>query len=332
MDRVADELGIEVVDLSALDISTYDYEHRNRGDDFEPLMRRALECDQILFATPVYWYAVSPPMKIFLDRVSDFLDLPDLLDSGRRLRGKRAFVICTSIYDVVPAPFIDAFRETFAYLGMRFGGCLHANCRGGYSPADNQRDIEAFVALVSGRSATVFTNPADRAPGQPETYAAAVRGLLEAAAPWDVLSGTAREIERIVDSLTDAQIKRPEAPGKWSVLHVLQHLADAEIVWGHRVRLVLAHDRPALSGYDQDRWAERLRYERADARDAQEQFTALRRANLRLLDRIPRDDWTRVGIHAERGEETLEQMMGLWAGHDLLHLRQLARIRAVVCG
>ena len=132
MDRIAGALAIEVIDLSRQRMSEYDYEHRNRGDDFEPLMRRVLGYDQILFASPVYWYSVCPPMKVFLDRISDFLDLPDLLDDGRRLRGKRAYVVCTSIYDEVPPSFIGAFTETFSYLGMLYGGVAHANCCDGY--------------------------------------------------------------------------------------------------------------------------------------------------------------------------------------------------------
>ena len=144
IDRIARDLNMEVVDLAQKNISAYDYEHRNRGDDFEPLMKRVLTFDQIVFATPVYWYAVSPAMKTFLDRISDFLDLPDLLDDGRRLRGKRAYVVCTSIYDEAPASFMGAFRDTFEYLGMRFGGVAHANCRDGYVPARHDAEAAAF--------------------------------------------------------------------------------------------------------------------------------------------------------------------------------------------
>jgi len=115
------ELNIEVVNLDNLRISSFDYEHRNRNDDFESIMKRVLGHDQIIFATPVYWYSVSPAMKVFLDRLSDFLELPDLLAEGRRLRGKNAFVVCTSISDEPSAAFIEAFRETFDCLGMRFG-------------------------------------------------------------------------------------------------------------------------------------------------------------------------------------------------------------------
>jgi multimeric flavodoxin WrbA len=97
IDRIALELNIEVVDLAGQRMSSYDYDHLNRNDDFEPLMKRVLAHDQIIFATPIYWYAVSPAMKIFLDRISDLLELPDLLSEGRRLRGKKAYVVCTSI-------------------------------------------------------------------------------------------------------------------------------------------------------------------------------------------------------------------------------------------
>lgn len=153
IDRIAQELDIEVVDLADQRISAYDYEHRNRSDDFEPLMKRVLAFDQILFATPVYWYAVSPPMKVFLDRISDFLDLPELLDDGRRLRGKRAYVVCTSIYDEAPASFVGAFADTFNYLGMRFEGVAHANCHDGYLPERHDPDAVAFARRIRAAAA-----------------------------------------------------------------------------------------------------------------------------------------------------------------------------------
>jgi multimeric flavodoxin WrbA len=148
IDRIALELNIEVVDLAGRGLSAYDYDHRNRNDDFEPLMKHVLEHDQIIFATPIYWYAVSPAMKIFLDRISDLLELPDLLSEGRRLRGKTAYVVSTSISDEPSAAFIAAFRETFDYLGMRFGGVAHVNCQDGYLPAAHDPMALQFAALV----------------------------------------------------------------------------------------------------------------------------------------------------------------------------------------
>jgi NAD(P)H-dependent FMN reductase len=148
IDRIAADLNIEVVDLAGQRISSYDYDHLNRHDDFEPLMKRVLAHDQIIFATPIYWYAVSPAMKMFLDRISDLLELPDLLADGRRLRGKKAFVVCTSSGNDPSAAFVDAFRETFDYLGMRLAGMVHINCRDGYLPAVHDSEASKFAALV----------------------------------------------------------------------------------------------------------------------------------------------------------------------------------------
>jgi NAD(P)H-dependent FMN reductase len=153
MDRIALELNIEVADLTSLRISPYDNDHANRNDDFEPLMKHVLTHDQVIFATPIYWYAVSPAMKIFLDRFSDLLELPDLLSEGRTLRGKNAYVLCTSIGEEPSAEFMGAFRETFRYLGMRFGGAVHINCRDGYLPAVHEPEALRFAELVkAGRS------------------------------------------------------------------------------------------------------------------------------------------------------------------------------------
>ena len=148
IDRIALELNFEVVDLANQHMSSYDYDHLNRNDDFEPLMKRVLARDQIIFATPIYWYAVSPAMKVFLDRISDLLELPDLLAEGRRLRGKNAYVVCTSIGDEPSVEFMGAFLETFNYLGMHFGGVEHVNCRDGYSPSVHDPEAVAFAALV----------------------------------------------------------------------------------------------------------------------------------------------------------------------------------------
>lgn len=127
--------------------------------------------------------------------------------------------------------------------------------------------------------------------------------------------------------LTHEQDGTPEAPGKWSVRHVTQHLADSELVGAFRFRMVLAHDGPQLPGYDQDLWAQRLRYEESDVATAVQDFSTLRRANLRLFRKATPEDLKRVMRHAERGDEPLGQTIRLYAGHDVVHLRQIARIR-----
>lgn len=145
MDRVAHALEIPVIDLAEKEMSPYDYRHCNRHDDFEPLMEQVLAFDRIIFASPVYWYSVSPPMKVFLDRISDYLSVGELLDKGRRLRGKTGYVLCTSIAEEVDSTYLAAYEKTFAYLGMHFGGHVHANCHHGYRQEHYEHDIQAFI-------------------------------------------------------------------------------------------------------------------------------------------------------------------------------------------
>ena len=175
---------------------------------------------------------------------------------------------------------------------------------------------------------SVFSNPASSTPAETAAYVAALLGLIGDDDPVRILGQTAAALERFLEPLPPETVKRPEAPGKWSIGTVVQHLADSELVGGFRLRMVLSHDRPAITAYDQDLWANRLHYTDADVREALEQFTVLRRTNLRLWKDLSPADLARVGRHAERGEESLEHMRRLYAAHDLLHLRQLDRIRS----
>ena len=177
---------------------------------------------------------------------------------------------------------------------------------------------------------SVFTNPAIGAAGQATAYVAAVLDLLGSRDPMAVLTETPSALRRAIDGVAPADLRKPEREGKWSIAQVLRHLADSDVVWGWRLRLILSQDRPTLTGYDQDAWAARLRYEDADPGDSLQLFDLLRRDNLRLITQAAPDDLRRVGVHSERGEESLEHLRRLYAGHDLLHLRQIDRIRGAI--
>ena len=174
---------------------------------------------------------------------------------------------------------------------------------------------------------SVFTNPASRSLEEAKAYTSAILDLLGSKDPMTVLRGTPDEVRRAIADLSERQRSEPESPGKWSMRQVVQHLSDSELVWGYRLRLVLAQDRPSLTGYDQDLWSDRLGYQHAAIEPAIEDLAGLRRSNLRLLAAASAADLQRVGVHSERGEESVAHMIRMYAGHDLLHLAQLARIR-----
>jgi hypothetical protein len=117
--------------------------------------------------------------------------------------------------------------------------------------------------------------------------------------------------------------RRRLAPAEWSVMELLGHLADAEMVMSARYRWTLSQDRPPLVGYDQDLWVARLRHNDDRPDELLAVFSVLRAANLQLWRRSSADDRQRVAMHAERGPESYELMFRMLAGHDRFHLNQM---------
>jgi hypothetical protein len=177
---------------------------------------------------------------------------------------------------------------------------------------------------------STFANPSGSDAAATSAYVRALLDLLGDRQPLVVLEEMVPALRAAVAGLDGERLQRPERPGKWSVSQVVAHLADSDLVFGYRLRRVLAEDRPALEGYDQDRWADGLRYRDAKVEDSLAQFVALRAANLRLLRAATPADLERVGIHSERGDESVALMMRLYAAHDLVHRRQIDRIKAAV--
>lgn len=170
-------------------------------------------------------------------------------------------------------------------------------------------------------------------PDAPSPFQAYVAALLDALGdrdPFEVLAGTPEALRWAVAGLSPEQERQPEGPGKWSARQTLQHFTDSELVGAFRFRMILAHDAPELPGYDQDAWAERLHYQEVDSATSLGDFAAFRAANLRLLRRATPEDMKRVMHHSERGDEALGKMISMYAGHDLVHLAQLHRIRKAI--
>jgi uncharacterized damage-inducible protein DinB len=177
---------------------------------------------------------------------------------------------------------------------------------------------------------SIFTNPASSSKEDAAAYTAALLGLLGSQDAVAVLEQTPDVVRELIAGVDAEILSRREAVGKWSVRHVLAHLADAELVGAWRYRMILAHDRPEIQGYDQDAWANSMWYDEAEPEQSLQTFSALRRANLRLIKRASPAQLRRVGIHAERGAESIEHLVNLYAGHDLLHRNQLQRILTTV--
>ena len=121
---MASKNAIDVIDLHNKNIGHYDYEYKNKDDDFIELITNIINTyDIIIFATPVYWYSMSGVLKVFFDRISDILRIHK--DTGRQLRGKNMAMISTSNHDDLIDGFNIPFVESAKYLGMNYLGDIH---------------------------------------------------------------------------------------------------------------------------------------------------------------------------------------------------------------
>lgn len=129
-----------------------------------------------------------------------------------------------------------------------------------------------------------------------------------------------------LDDLEESVLPVAEGPGKWSITQVLAHLADTELAFGWRIRLLLTAERPPLTSFDEAKWVTRFDYASVDPAEAFHAFAMQRSWNMRVYRSITPDELKRVGIHSERGEESVDRVLRMIAGHDLRHRRQITRI------
>jgi len=165
----------------------------------------------------------------------------------------------------------------------------------------------------------------------PAGYQQHLLGLLGGDDPAEVQTGTPASVRALL-KIAGADATVPPEPTEWSVVQCLAHMTDAEIVVSGRYRWILAHVRPPLMGYDQDRWVDELHRPLESAEELLALFEPLRAANIALWHRTPDDRKDRMGIHAERGPESYDLTFRLIAGHDRFHLAQAERALGAVRG
>ncbi len=141
-----------------------------------------------------------------------------------------------------------------------------------------------------------------------------------------IQGATAKRIERALKGLTRKQMMTRPAPDKWSIAEILAHLAEAELVGGFRMRLILGANGTVIQPFDQDVWASAFDYAHRDPEQSLEMFGVLRQANFGLLKSLPKKMWNYYGMHQERGKETITRIVRMFAGHDMNHAAQIEAI------
>jgi hypothetical protein len=128
----------------------------------------------------------------------------------------------------------------------------------------------------------------------------------------------------------EALVRRP-ASGEWSIAEVASHLRLGERdLMLPRFRRMLAEDGPVFptsvetrTGFAAEPVSQGFAADLAGFREA-------RAETLRVLGGLAEADWGRIGTTPTRGTLSLEAYARYLAEHDLEHLRELDRRRALV--
>jgi hypothetical protein len=154
--------------------------------------------------------------------------------------------------------------------------------------------------------------------------------FLEGNDPLQLITATPKRLRSLVAGLTPAQLKKRANPGKWSIHEILQHLADCELMFASRCRLIAFEDHPHLAPFDQDRWNNGKASEKESTADILDRFVVLRKTQILLYKASPAEAFARTGNHPERGEVSMQITFETCAGHDVNHLRQIEGLRAAL--
>lgn len=149
---------------------------------------------------------------------------------------------------------------------------------------------------------------------------------LEGRDPLTLLAGAPQKLERVIKGAPAAKLRKRPEPGKWSICEIVAHLADTELVGGYRIRSILGDPGGPIPAFDQDQWASVLQYQKRDVGKSLDQYRALRQANVALLKSLTPKQWKQYGMHSERGQESVETIVRMFAGHDINHREQVKRI------
>ena len=143
----------------------------------------------------------------------------------------------------------------------------------------------------------------------------------------DLIAQYAKGYELVAVALagaSEADLDRRPADGSWTARKVVHHLADSEMTSALRVRRLIAEESPAIVGYPEEIWAERVYYDRPIELSLAA-FEAARASTVPILRRMTGAEWQREGSHNDLGRYTPEIWLEIYVRHAREHAEQIRR-------
>ncbi len=148
--------------------------------------------------------------------------------------------------------------------------------------------------------------------------------LLAGKDPLPILAEAPGHLAALFEGLSPEQIEQKPSPEKWNLREITAHIADCEIAWSWRYRLIYGEHNPELQSFEQDSWGRA--YPSYSLAQAQATWAALRAWNVALLGGLTEEERNRPARHPSLGGVTLWTVASIAAGHDIHHFHSLDRV------
>lgn len=133
-----------------------------------------------------------------------------------------------------------------------------------------------------------------------------------------------------IAGLSNAELDAHPIAGTWTIRQIVVHLLESELAAAHRMRRIIAEDRPLVIAYDETRMAESCFYEHEDMVRVCRMFADTRRMMSGVLRRLPDEAFARACVHNQNGLVTLARMVEMYAGHLSHHMKFLLEKRRLL--
>lgn len=141
------------------------------------------------------------------------------------------------------------------------------------------------------------------------------------------LTRSAAAIRALVENIVDAYARWRPAEGRWSIVEIVCHLADEERE-DFRMRFALTLSDPGAEwpSIDPAGVVTTRDYNSRQIESALADFLSERSLSIAWLKSLTDPDLSIVHIHPRFGSMSAGDLLSSWVAHDLLHIRQIARI------
>jgi len=135
-------------------------------------------------------------------------------------------------------------------------------------------------------------------------------------------------IRALVSGMDDEEARWRLPSGGWSILEVVCHLKDEETDdFRQRLRLTLEDPEQDWPPMDPEAWVTERGYQKRALGPEIDAFLAERGKSLEWLRGLVAPDWSRAHSHPRFGSMRAGDLLAAWVVHDLLHVRQIARLQ-----